>query len=342
MKKMINILIVFAILLFSIVFSAAVALSASPTVIKIGTHPMGSFQNMVGMAVGQVIEKNTSLKAKVIPLSGPNAWMPMLLTKEIDLGLTAAPDAYSAFLGEKDYKEISRGKGFPFYLVLTGTFLDVSIVAAKDSGIRTLKDLRGKRVALAVQVESAKQITEAGLANAGLTMNDVSMIPVSSVPAGMKEVINGRADACAGPVGQPQVAELAAKKGALLLPFDTSSEAKARTLNVLPWSSFFLQKAADKFPGIDMDTWLMRIEIYLGARADLPNDLVYTIIKTMWDNHSDLVPIHPKFKDWQRENYASKVLAVPAHPGAVKFLKEKGLWTSELEKKNKELLLMKK
>jgi TRAP transporter TAXI family solute receptor len=319
------------------------ALTAGPTIIRIGTHPVGAFFNVVGNGVGKVVGAHTPLKTKVVPLSGPGAWMPMMVTGEIDLGVANGTDSNWGYLGKEAFKGISKGKGFPVRLVLTGIYNDISVATAKDTGIKTLKDLRGKRVAAGFSAAPSCQYQfMAALANAGLTIDDVKVVPVAGPPPAAKALIEGRADATGtATTGMPDIRELDAKRGAILLGFDPSPEAKERALKIYPHGWLNLVKGG-KFPGVEVDTWLLRYEIYVLSRADLPDDTAYTIIKAMWDYNSDLGPIHPKFKEWERENYASKLLLVPYHPGAVKFLKEKGLWSDELQKRQTELLGMKK
>ena len=331
---------IFVILLFGItcVLVDGRGVSAQTTV-KIGTHPVGSSFNVIGSAVGKMIQKHTPLDAKVIPLSGLTSWLPMMPTGEIDLGIATSADSYYAYFGDEDFKDISKGKGFPLRLVLTGLYYNFGQVTKKTSGIKTHKDIRGKKMAIPMQVMAARKIGEAALANAGLTLDDVKVVPVAGIGAMVKAVMSGKADVTAtGSVGMPLVAEMAASPhGALYLSLDTSPEAKARALKVLPFMTFDLIKGG-KFPGIAVDTWTQRIEVYVVARPDLPDDVVYTIIKGMWNNHSDIVPIHPRFKGWRRENYASSSLAIPYHPSSIRFLKEKGLWTPELQKRQEELL----
>ncbi|MBU2499064.1 MAG: TAXI family TRAP transporter solute-binding subunit [Proteobacteria bacterium] len=338
---MVAVAVVTSFVLFGGVGTSAQAQSAG--LIQIGTHPVGAFFNIVGTAVGKVIDARTPMKAKVAPLSGPSAWMPMMVTGEMDLGVCNATDANWGYLGKETYGKISKGKGFPLRLVLTGIYNDISVGVAKDSGIKTLKDLKGKRVAAGFANSPAVQHQFlSALANAGLSIKDVKVIPVSAPPPAMKAVLEGRADASGSvTTGMPVFAELAAKKGALLLSFDPSPEAKARALKAYPHGWLNLVKGG-QYPGVDVDTWLLRYEIYVLARADLSDGAVYDIIKAMWDYNSDLPPIHNKFKEWEKENYASKLLLVPYHPGAVKFLEEKGLWTSDLEERQKGLLTGKK
>ena len=95
---------IFVILLFGItcVLVDGRGVSAQTTV-KIGTHPVGSSFNVIGSAVGKMIQKHTPLDAKVIPLSGLTSWLPMMPTGEIDLGIATSADSYYAYFGDEDF-----------------------------------------------------------------------------------------------------------------------------------------------------------------------------------------------------------------------------------------------
>ena len=148
MKKVTILLVVcFAVTLLLIGGTPKVASTADPTIVRIGTHPVGAFFNVVGNAMGKVINARTPMRAKVMPMSGPPAWMSMMAGGEIDLGVVAVADGYWGYLGKENYKGISKGKGFPLRLLLTGIYNDVSIITSKDSGIKIIRDLRGKKVA---------------------------------------------------------------------------------------------------------------------------------------------------------------------------------------------------
>lgn len=74
----------------------------------------------------------------------------------------------------------------------------------------------------------------------------------------------------------------------------------------------------------------------MACRGDLPDDLVYEVMKAIFDHVEELLPVHPVAKIWTANPVAFAVL--PFHTGAVKYYKERKLWTDELEKKQKQLL----
>jgi len=314
---------------------------AQAKVINIGTHPVGTFFHLVGNAVGALITKHTDIKAKVMPV-GIGSWMPMMVTGEMDLGVLNSTDARWGYLGIKRYKKISRGKGFPIRLLFTGLYNDVSIVVSGKCPAGKSSELKGLSIAAGFAKAPACQLqTTAVLVNGGLTWKDAKLIPVAAPGASVKAVLEGRVDAAGtATTGMPVVEELAAKKGARFISLDPSPEAKARALKIYPDGWFNLVKGG-KYAGVDKDTWLLRYEIYIVARKNLPDSLVKKILEVMWDYNSELPSYHKKFKQWHRDGYASKKLTIPYHPAAIKFLKSKGLWNEKLEGEQKGLLAKK-
>jgi len=316
---------------------------AQPKILNIGTHAVGTFFNVVGSSVAAVISKHTPIQVKVMPI-GIGGWMPRMVTGEMDLGVLNSTDARWAYFGLEQYEEMSKGKGFPIRLLLTGIYNDISILVRGDLPVEKSSQLKGLRIAAGFSKAPACHLqATAVLANGDLTWKDVKLIPVDGPGAAVKAVIEGRADAAGtATVGMPDVEELAAKRGARFVALDPSPEAQARTLKVYPDGWLNLVKGG-KYTGVEKDSWLLRYEIYIVAREDLPNEVVRTILETLWNYHTELQTYHKKFQEeWSREGYASKKLTIPYHPAAVAFLKEKGLWTKELESKQKELLEKKK
>ncbi len=327
---------------FLLVWGAgAISAQQLPPIVNIGTHPVGSFFHIIGTAAGAITEKHTSMKTKVMPV-GITAWMPMMVTKEMDLGVLNSTDAKWGYFGTEAYKELSNGQGFPMRLVLTGICNDISIGVSGSSGVKKLADLKGKRIAAGFAKTPAVHLqATAALANAGLTWDDVKLVPVASPGDSGKAVMEGKADGAGSmTVGMPDVTDFNATTGGYLVSFDPSPEAKARALKVYPDGMLNLVKGGI-WPGVPKDSWLLRYEIYVVSRKEFPDDAAYQIIKAMWDYNKELPPFNAKFAEWTPETFASRNLTTPYHPGSVKFLKEKKLWSKELEAKQKELLAQK-
>ena len=58
--------------------------------------------------------------------------------------------------------------------------------------------------------------------------------------------------------------------------------------------------------------------------------MAYLIVKTLLENQKELIAVHRDFEEWSAER-AVKNLGMPYHPGAVRYYKEKKVWTPEME-----------
>lgn len=312
-----------------------------PEILNIGTHPVGSFFNIVGTATATVVGKYTPMKTTVKPMAGPSAWYPLLASQEIDLGVLNNWDAEKGYLGESVYEKLSKGKGFPVRLVAISVNNAIGFIVSANSKIYKYSDLKGKKVAGNYPTPSLQLQTEALLANGGLKWADIIPIPVSSITEGVKAVIEGRADAANVTIGTPIIEELHAKSGARFLALDVSPEAVKRTKEKFPGYPFTVTPGPGR-TGIEKEQAMWAYDIYVVGREDLSEEVAYQIVKAMWENYKDFAPIHVLLKNWTQERFVSREALIPYHPGAVKFYKEKRVWTEEMTKLQETLLAKKK
>jgi len=79
------------------------------------------------------------------------------------------------------------------------------------------------------------------------------------------------------------------------------------------------------YPNQDAAVPVIAIWNILIVPASMKDDQAYTILKTLWDAHGDLVATHKASTDMTRDNQKEANSSVPFHPGAVKFFAEKGI-----------------
>lgn len=340
MKRFLNLLLVLGVLL-GLNFENSLA-QKLPPMINIGTHPVGSFYNIVGSAVATIVNKHSPIKATVKPMAGPAAWYPLLLTGEVDFGMANCWDSEKGYLGESVYEKLSKGKGFPICLIAVSNWNTGGMVVAADSGIFKYSDLRGKRIAGNFPTPSLQLQAEAYLANGGVSWSEIKPIPVSSVAEAAKAVIEGRADATGtSTIGMPIIDELHAKRGARFLPFDTSPEAIRRTREKFPGYPIKVSPGPGR-TGVEKEQYLWAYDNYFIGRKDLSEEVVYLVVKALWENYKELASIHILLKDWIPDRFVSKEALIPYHSGAIKFYKEVGVWTEEMARLQEALLAKKK
>ncbi len=310
-----------------------------PKVLSLGTHGVGSLLNTMGTGLATVLSKAMSIEVKAVAMTGPMEWMPMLQSGEMDMGVLNSWDAEMGWRGKSTYGPISKDKGFPISLITSGHKGMVAMITSKDSGIVKGSDLKGKRFVGGFTGSPGIQAqAEAGLANFGILPSDIKPQTVPSVDAGVRAIIEGRADAAgSGNIGMGVVSELDSSKGARWLSYDNSPEAVKRLQEKFPAKLIKLSPSKDNV-GILEDTWVMSYDFYLVGRNNLSETTVYNIVKGLWEKNQELAAINVNLKDWTPENFVVDNFTVPYHPGAIKFYKEKGVWTPAMEKLQQSLL----
>lgn len=307
--------------------------------VNVGTHPVGNFVHTIGVAMAKVLNDHTKLKAVVKPMSGPEAWMPYMARGEIHLGVINMVEAAFAAAGRYEWERISEGKGFPNLRLVCPTVPNrTATLVAADSRITKMADLKGKKVAGKYTRTSMTLHTLALLANGGLEEKDVIMVPVHSPADGVRAVMEGRADAAGHTTPDaPVVQELNAKKGARFLPLDPSPELVEKMKRFFPGYMVKVKEGPDVV-GIKGEQYMWAYDFYVVALSELPEPVVYSITKALYENCKEFELVHKRLAEWNRESFLSKNVVLPYHPGAVKYFKEKGIWTKEMEEIQSRLL----
>jgi len=148
--------------------------------------------------------------------------------------------------------------------------------------------------------------------------------------------MDGRVDIAVCAVGMPIVAEADSSIGVRFLPESTDPASIKRHQSVMPGST--IRPAPPGIPGIKGETPVGHVPIVIQTSTYLSDDAAYELVKAWWDYYKELEPIHPQFKGWIPEVYVTKLATIPYHPGAIKFYKEKGIWTTEYDKMQERLL----
>jgi hypothetical protein len=93
----------------------------------------------------------------------------------------------------------------------------------------------------------------------------------------------------------------------------------------------------DAIHGVDSDLDAVAVGTFAATRADVPDDLIYEFTKAFFENIEQFYPVHASAKEYTVAGSLEEP-TIPFHPGAIRYYKEIGAWTPELEKKQMELL----
>lgn len=308
-----------------------------PKTVSIATHPKGSLLNFIGGGFAKVITSYTPMKASDRPFTGYMAWVPLMNNGEIDMGIVTSPESYTAYMGQGPYKQQLKN----LRAMSVGASVLLSYVVRGDSGIKTMAELKGKRVAIDRASYVTKVENETCVQAAGLDLKkDITAVPVAGVAELMYAIMDGRADAGWASVGSSQVKEVAGRVGGVrwLSLAGGPDDAAAKLLKEKVAGSRIVQIKAGQDPDVKNDAWILDTPIYLATHKNFSEDAVYQILKATFRNQKELVSIHPVFKEWTAKGSVSPDVAIPFHPGAIRYYKEVGLWSDAMDQVQKKLL----
>ncbi|MDR7607567.1 MAG: TAXI family TRAP transporter solute-binding subunit [Armatimonadota bacterium] len=330
-----------AVFLALLVACAGVSAGPAPGTLTIGTNPPGTLFYALGSGVARVLTDYAGLRAVVQPYSGSSTFLPLLNAGELQLGVVNAVDVAMAYRGPDRLKVGGRNPFQPaphIRLVVRGGPLYAVQWARRDSPLRTVADLRGRRVTGVYSAHLAVWFNTYGnLASCGLSWNDVQVVPVSTVGEGMRALVTGRADSAAYALGAADVQEADATIGLRALSICGDEQGQRRLREAVP-GYYAVRLKAGRSAGVVEDVWVEAYDIYLLTHKDLPEDVVYRVTRTLWEHNRRLWPLHSAFEEWATRRYADPGVTVPYHPGAIRLYREKGAWTQAMDQAQGRLL----
>lgn len=310
--------------------------------VAVGTNPPGTVFYAIGSGLAKVVSEASPVKMAVQPYSGSSTFIPLLNSGELEFGVNNAVDMALAYRGPA----FQIGGRNPFAhapatrLVMRGSPFLVGLLVRKDSPIKTIHDIKGKRMTGEYPAHLAIWYNMFGhLASAGLTWNDVKVVPVPAVNEGVDALVQGRAEVTEFAINGAKVKEADAAVGVRHISTDCSADGERRLRQAVPGYYPRWVKAGTATAVVE-DTCFIAYDNYLTAAKGVPDKVVEAVLKALWDNVDRLPPLHPIFREWTREQAVSADVTLPYHPAAVRFYKERGAWKPDMDQAQQRLLSM--
>jgi TRAP transporter TAXI family solute receptor len=312
---------------FSIVFLALIAaalmvapVGAADYSIKIGGGPTGGTFNTFTNAMAVYVPKvNPNIQASSVGSGGSVENLKRVHNGESDFGLVYAVDSalgYAGKLPQDDAKyDNIRAMGY-----LYGA--PAQLVVRADSGIKSAMDLKGKRVALGNAGSGAAASAERFFRHIGMWDNfNPDFLGYSQAASAFQD---GKLDAFWVLVGYPNrsIIEAAVQVKIALVDVGVDAE-KTEFYKAFAYSPMVIPAGTY---GKDMpETKSFQDACILTTNKDMSEELVYTIMKTLWSKEGmeAMVMAKKSFNEMTLENGFNGA-SVPLHPGAAKFWKEQG------------------
>jgi len=196
----------------------------------------------------------------------------------------------------------------------------VQIVDSKESGIKTLADLKGKRLSVGAPKSGTELNARTILAAAGLTYDDLGKIEYLPFAESVELMKNRQLDATlqSAGLGVASLRDLANSVdiNVVEVPAEVVEKIGAPyAVNTIP---------AGTYNGQDKDVSTASVINYLIVRPDLDEELVYQMTKRLFENLDQLAAAHSAARMIKLD--ASTIVSpTPIHPGAMRYYKEKGI-----------------
>ncbi|MCO5976450.1 TAXI family TRAP transporter solute-binding subunit [Ideonella sp. NS12-5] len=197
----------------------------------------------------------------------------------------------------------------------------IQIVASADSGIRTLADLKGKRVSVGAPKSGTELNARAILRAAGLSYQSLGKVEYLPFGESVELMKNRQLDATlqSAGLGVSALRDLSTSMKIIVVPIPADVIAKVGDAAYQPATI-----PANTYDGQTADVPTAAIQNFLVTHAGVPDETVYQMTKAMFTNLPALVAAHSAAKGINPQNAASSS-PIPLHPGAIKYYKEAGL-----------------
>ncbi len=319
MKKTVFSLAILAFIGLALSFASGSA-EARTRFVSIGTGGTGGVYYPYGGGVAEIWSKKVDGIKAVAEVTGASVENTKLCSKgETLFGEIMSDVAYQAYTGTGKFKGKPQ-KILGMFVMYPNVY---HVVTRADSGVNSLSDLKGKKVSVGAPGSGTEFMTN-------LILEGALGIPYSSFKV-FRLSFNENANAlkdnsidvgiwCVAPPTS-SIMDLATTHKIRIVPF--TKEEIAKVTSKYPFYSGYTLPAG-VYKGQDKPVYTASVWNTFICNADLDEELVYKLTKAVFENQDFLIKIHHFAKYTTPEN-AVRYSAIPLHPGAAKYIREKGI-----------------
>lgn len=299
---------------------ATTAASAEERFITIGTGGQTGVYFVVGQSICRLVNRDsatTGLKCTAPSTGGSIANINAIKAGDMDMGVAQSDWQYHAYNGTAKFEGDTFDKMRAVFSVHSEPF---TVIARKDANIASFDDLKGKRVNVGNPGSGQLATMEVVLEAKGWTMADFALASELKQAAALGD---NKVDAIIYTVGHPNgsIQEAVSTVESVMVPVE--GEAIDKLVADNPFYAYATIPGG-MYPGSDADTKTFGVKATFVTSADVPDDVIYEVVKAVFDNFDRFKKLHPAFEGLKEEEMIKDGLSAPLHPGAVKYYKERG------------------
>ncbi|MEL6508760.1 MAG: TAXI family TRAP transporter solute-binding subunit [Pseudomonadota bacterium] len=241
---------------------------------------------------------------------------------ELEFGVAQSDWQYHAFNGSSRFEE--AGAFEDLRAVFSVHPEPFTVVARADAGITSIEDLAGKRVNIGNPGSGQRGTMEVLMEALGWTTDDFALATELKAAEQSAALCDNQIDAMVYTVGHPSGSISEATTACDSVLVEVSGEAVDQ---LIADNSFYRSATipGGMYRGNDNDVTTFGVGATFVSSASVSEDVVYTLVKSVFDNIDDFKGLHPAFANLDPADMASAGLSAPLHDGAAKYYKEAGL-----------------
>lgn len=327
---------------------ATSAFAADPTLPRSmvwSAYDLGSSGYAEASGIANALQTKYKTRIRIVPAGTSIGRLLPMTTGKVTYGFLAN-EVYFATEGTFDFA--TQAWGPQDLRIVLGRPAGVGLAVAKDSGVKELSDLRGKRVGYVKGNPSVNVKNDAYLAFGGLTRDDVEVVWFGSYRAMKDAVLADQLDAFGSVTTSSNMRQIeASPRGLIWPPFRPDNKDGWAAMHEV--ASFFAPKKEMSGAGIPEEgVWLVGYRYpMVTTYARTSADEVYNLLKAIDESFDLYKNTTSSSANWSIKDAGRPPADAPWHEGAIRYMKEKGLWTAEdeawqaarLERLNKVLAL---
>jgi TRAP transporter TAXI family solute receptor len=299
------------------------AAQAEDKFITIGTGGQTGVYFVVGQSICRLVNRGANehnLKCTAPSTGGSIANINAIKAGDMDMGVAQSDWQFHAYNGTSKFEGAKFDKERAVFSVHGEPF---TVIARADSGIASFADLKGKRVNIG-NPGSGQHATMAVVMDAlGWTLDDFALASELKPAEQAAALGDNKVDAIIYTVGHPNgsIQEAVSTVDAVLIPVQGPEIDKLIANN-----PFYAATSVPggMYKGSDADIHTFGVKATFVTSADVDDDVVYQVVKAVFDNFDRFKRLHPAFANLKETEMIKDGLSAPLHPGAVKYYKERG------------------
>jgi TRAP transporter TAXI family solute receptor len=277
----------------------------------------------VGQSICRLVNRGTAehnLKCTAPSTGGSIANINAIKAGDMDMGVAQSDWQFHAFNGSSEFEGAGYDKLRAVFSVHGEPF---TVVARADSGISTFDDLFGKRVNVGNPGSGQRATMDVVLGAMGKSADDFALASELKPAEQSAALGDNKVDAIIYTVGHPNgsIQEATSTVDAKLV--SVTGDAIDGLVAERPYYAKAVIPGG-LYKGNDQDTETFGVKATFVTSADVDEDVVYTVVKAVFENFDRFKGLHPAFATLAEEEMIADGLSAPLHPGAEKYYRERG------------------